>query len=194
MKKYIYLLTLLLTACQSPTRVILPPGLENLKIIPLQPSSVQPETLFQVSQNPADTGKIRVLIGSNQNFGIQKTGAQVTDLKLYLVPGNTGTQTPSFAGLIPKTAQTQAVMFTGVPGGSYYVAASAYAFTTNITDSNGTDHIQVNDAGLKHAFVSSSGGESSFPGRVTISADGNYSIAPTDTSTLVINLTLVAGP
>ncbi len=173
----------------------MPAGLENLKIIPLQPSFpiTQQETVLKVSNNTAHTGKIRVMIGGGTSFRTQKLHSDVVNLKLYLVPGNTGTQTPSYTSpLIGKTSQNQMFTFENVDSGSYYVAASAYDNTsTNITDISGPNHIQVNDSGLKHAFVSNSGGETAFPGRVTI-APITHLVA--ETPTLGISLILVAGP
>ena len=175
----------------------MPSGLENLKIIPLQPSFpiTQQETVLKVSNNTAHTGKIRVMIGGGgPSFRTQKLHGDVVNLKLYLVPGNTGTQTPSYTSpLIGKTSQNQMFTFENVDSGSYYVAASAYDNTsTNITDTNGTNYIQVQDGGLKHAFVSSAGGEDpTFPGRVTVTPTNHF---VTGIPSLVINLTLVAGP
>ncbi len=174
----------------------MPAGLENLKIMPLQPSLpiTQSETVLKVSNNTAHTGKIRVMIrGGNPSFRTQKLHTDVVNIKLYLVPGNTGTQTPSYTSpLIGKTSQNQMFTFENVDSGSYYVAASAYDTNSiNITDTSGPNHIQVNDAGLKHAFVSISGGETAVPGRVTI-APITHQV--TDTPTVGIALILVAGP
>jgi len=202
MKKNLVLLLSIFvcSACQPEALQLLPPGLESLQIIPLQPSQPQPipETVIQVSQNPAHTGKFRIVIGGSPQisaggFRTQKLHGDVNSLKLYLVPGNSGTQTPSYISpLMPKTGQTQMFTFSGVDQGSFYVAASAYQSTTNITNTNGTNYIQVQDSGLQHAFVSSAGGEDpTFPGRVTVTPLNHFLAG---TPSLVINLTLVAGP
>ncbi|MBT9545380.1 MAG: hypothetical protein IV090_08325 [Candidatus Sericytochromatia bacterium] len=197
MKKLnLFMSVLLCTACQLQPQTLMPPGLENLKIIPLQASLpvTQSETVLKVSNNSAHTGKIRVMIGGGTpSFRTQKLHTDVVNIKLYLVPGNTGTQTPLYTSpLIGKTSQNQMFTFENIDSGSYYVAASAYDNTsTNITDISGPNYIQVNDSGIKHAFVSNSGGETAFPGRVTI-APITHLVA--ETPTLGISLILVAGP
>lgn len=192
---FLMLLILLCTACQAEVALSLPPGLENLKIIPLQPSQPAPmtETLIQVSKNPHATGKFRIMLGSSRGFQTQKTHAQVSFIKLYLVNGNAGTQSPVFISpLIAKTGPNQVFTFSGVDQGSFYVAASAYDnLPSNITNNGGTDYIQVGDGGLQNAFVSSVGGESpTFPGRVTI-APSNHALS--GMPTLGINLLLMPG-
>ncbi|MEZ0370778.1 MAG: hypothetical protein ACAI44_16930 [Candidatus Sericytochromatia bacterium] len=106
-------------------------------------------------------------------------------LKLYLVPGNSGTQTPSLGPFVLDTTRlneqgdSQFVAFHNVPAGSYYVAASAYSQAggegNNLTDSGHDGQIDVLDGEAEHAYVTTSGGEeNSFPGRVTVMSD--YSI------------------
>lgn len=151
------------------------------------------ETLIQVSKNPKATGKFRVMLSSSRGFQTQKTHADVSFIKLYLVNGNSSPQTPVFISpLIPKTGSSQIFTFSGVDYGTFYVAASAYdSIPSNISNNSGTDYIQVDDGGLQNAFVSSSGGEAPIaPGRVTI-APINHALS--GTPTLGINLLLMPG-
>ncbi|PIQ27692.1 hypothetical protein COW36_07290 [bacterium (Candidatus Blackallbacteria) CG17_big_fil_post_rev_8_21_14_2_50_48_46] len=170
-------------------------GSENTRVIPLLPEKIAPVTasVFQVSPNPNHRGALRVMIGSASGFQVQKTQAQVQNIKLYLLSSNSGLQSPIYASpLIAKTAATQVFTFQNIDSGSYYVAASAYDFGgVNITDSQSPDNLQVTDGGVQNAYVSSGGGESAFPGRVTVTA---LTHALADPPTLSINLRLVAGP
>lgn len=207
MKQHIGLLlvSLLCTACQS-LQPGLPPSpspfsLEHFKIIPLQPS--QPtslaETVLQVSKEPKAKGRFRVILKAGIDFQIQKTHEDVACIKLYLVTSNLPSppQFPFYTSpCITKTSQYQLFTFSNVPGGYFYVAASAYdSSNTNITNSSGLNNIEVYDPDIftiQNAFVSASGGDPGNPGRVTI-APITYTLGTGHEPTLGINLVLMPG-
>lgn len=175
------LATLLLSACQAP-------ALESCQLIDAPKQA--PVNVSRLDLK-AQSGKgFTLQLGRSQaTFSLKHVFSEVDKLRIWLVHSNTGALTPAYGPFdlsvsFSASGDTHSVYFDNVPAGSYYVAAAALNNTgTNITED------AANPATISGTpvFVTSGGGEGSFPGRVTIGSAPNYNV----TGTPVLTMTLV---
>lgn len=167
--------SMLLSACQHSAGPL--PEIITVRPDPARPAQASVSEFddaihFDLGQGRKTAYSMRVSLGLSQPFGIQSlyNPSNITHFKVYVVSGNSGTVTiinnggpfTVAAGLGAMYPQARAIVFDNVPGPSspvYYVAASAYNSSLNITG-NGPrgGYVQVNDGGLQDAFVSVGGG------------------------------------
>lgn len=149
--------------------------------------------LVQIHSPPADAFRTQ----ASTNGAAAKTKSAVQAFRVFLinsatvpVPGALAVAHGPFTIASNLSGNTQVITFTNVFTGNFYVGVAAFNSTTTF---NSTTNITNLSASYTYntegqCYISTSGGEASFPGRVTVGAATAYVV--TGTPQLQVNITL----